>query len=370
MPDTTVKYFYSTMSGAPTLSGSAGSLITVLDACLVNGFGSVTLDSLVVSGNVATATQSGGHGLAMVGDVGPVVRIEGATPSGLNGDWRIASVPGSTTFTFATTGISDQTATGTITAKRAPAGFSKAFSGTNKAAYRADDVASTRLYLRIDDSGTTSARIRGYEDLTDIDTGTGLFPTDAQFSGGGYVYKANAAGRAWALYSDGRAVYFFSDAAGSSTWWGSFAFFDIVSYVAADAYGCGIITTNSVTGPCYLYDLESSSYSWLARGYLQTGGSIASARYSHGKLSSMGSDGQAYPAPADNGAHFWPVEVWEATTHARGMMPGLWAPIHTAATLTHGTVVSDVPQLAGRNLIIQKCNSNNFCAIDIAGPWR
>lgn len=35
--DTSVKYLHSAMPGAPVLSGTAGSLISVLDACLVNG---------------------------------------------------------------------------------------------------------------------------------------------------------------------------------------------------------------------------------------------------------------------------------------------------------------------------------------------
>ena len=114
MPDTTVRYYDVTMSGAPALSGTAGALIGVLDACLVDGFGSVTLDSAAVASNVATRSISTGHGFAMIGDTGSVIRIAGATPSGLNGDWRVASVPGSTTFTFVTSGISDQTASGTI----------------------------------------------------------------------------------------------------------------------------------------------------------------------------------------------------------------------------------------------------------------
>ena len=43
MPDTTVKVFQNTDTGAPTLNAIVGNLISVLDACLVNGYGSVTL---------------------------------------------------------------------------------------------------------------------------------------------------------------------------------------------------------------------------------------------------------------------------------------------------------------------------------------
>jgi hypothetical protein len=48
---------------------------------------------------------------------------------------------GNTTLTFDAPGISDQTATGTISLKLAGAGWSKAFTGTNLAAYKSNNVA-------------------------------------------------------------------------------------------------------------------------------------------------------------------------------------------------------------------------------------
>jgi hypothetical protein len=66
-----IKYFDSTMAGAPSMADAAGNLVAVLDACLVDGVGSVTLDSLVVAGDVATGTLSTGHGFTMAGLTGP-----------------------------------------------------------------------------------------------------------------------------------------------------------------------------------------------------------------------------------------------------------------------------------------------------------
>jgi len=369
MPNS-VRYYESTMSGAPSLSGTAGALISVLDACLVDGFGSVTVDSLVVASNVVTATVSAGHQFAMVGNTGPVIRIAGASPSGLNGDWRV-TVTSSTVFTFATSGIGDQTATGTITAKRAPAGFSKAFSGTNKAAYRSDDITGTRLFCRIDDGYTTYSRIRGYEAMSeDVDTGTGLFPTDEQISGGGYVYKATGTNQHWALYTDGRMIYFFCDTSNNAYWAGGFVFGDIDSYVASDAFGCLLISTSTATGSVFTYTLSNTGNAYLARSYTQLGNSITTAKYSHGKSSSLGNAGQTYPSPADNRIHLWPVECWDSTTNARGMMPGLWNPIHTGNT-PHGFIVDDIPNLPGRTLKLQTTGSLVYgCAIDLTGPWR
>ena len=199
-------------SGAPTLGYTAGQMITFLDAVLVNGYGSVTLTSLVVASNIATATVSGGHGFQMYGTgdaaFGPVIRIAGASPAGLNGDWRLSSVPDNTTFTFEVSGISDQTATGTITAKMAPLGWTKAFSGTNLAAYR--QGSGNLMYFRVDDTGTYDAKVRGYEVMTGISTGTGEFPTTATRSVGYYMTKrgTTSGSSPWFIAGNDRTVYF------------------------------------------------------------------------------------------------------------------------------------------------------------------
>jgi hypothetical protein len=372
MPDTSVKYFDSTMSSAPALANTAGNLIAILDACLVNGFGVGTLDSVAVVDDVATCTISAGHGLAMMGTTGPVIRISGvaAPDTALNGDWRVASVPSSTTFTFATTGITNRTVN-TVACQRAPAGFSKAFTGTNKAAYRSDDVTGTRLYLRVDDTGTTNARIRGYEAMSDIDTGSGLFPTDAQLNGGGYVYKTTTPTRAWTLLSDRQLMYFFCDAAGDSAWQGGFVFGDIESYASPDSFCSLLILSATSSGSTFINALSNASGAYLARSYTQLGGSIVAAKYSHARSGGgTGSGGQAYPAPVDNGAHLWPVEVWEGSTAARGILPGFWNPLH-GGTTPHGAILEDFENLPNRTLRVQTTGGTSYeCAIDVTGPWR
>ena len=359
--DTSVKYFNSTMTGAPTLSGTAGTLIGILDACLVTGFGSVTLTSLVVASNVATATVSGGHGFAMIGDVGPVITIDGATPSALNGEWRIASIPGSTTFTFATSGISDQTATGTITAKRAPAGFEKAFSGTNKAAYRSLDVASTQLYLRVNDTPTQYPTLTMYETMSDVDTGTGA-STVLYFAKSD---TSNGTARDWTLYADDRLFYLFANAGGIA-WVSAMAFGDIDSYRSGDAYHCVFIGHADASNYSHLYDVSGSETgAQLARSYSQTGGAVGSSRYSHRKCTYIGWGGMAVPNNVNNAVHFWPVECWESTTWARGLMPGLYCPLHNGS-IAQGSVFT----VGDRIFAIQKTYNDCDAAFDLTGPWR
>jgi len=378
---TSVKVFQSTDSGAPSLSGTAGSLISLLDACLIDGYGSVTLDSVVIAGNVATCTKSTGHGLTAIGTVGPVIRMSGVSvPSALNADWRI-TVVSSTVFTFVTTGLSDQTATGTIAAKRAPLGFSKSFSGTNKAVYRADDVASTRHYLRVADDGTGSAsyaRVRGYETMSDVDTGTGLFPTDTQISGGGYWPKsiiADATSRLWRLVGNSEGFVFMVNYNSSANSFVPVYFGDYASEKAVDAYRtilhCG--ASSHLYGMGSLILINSYTTSFSPRSYTQIGTSVGIANQANRQSNYFANAGMAYPSPVGNQFYAAPVELWESATIFRGILSGIWCPLNIQTGLTDGMVVTDIPELSGHTLWITRCiigGSGAAVAIDVTGPWR
>lgn len=58
---TDIKYYLFTNTGAPQLSNNFGCMIDVLDACLVNGFGSQAVSTLTVSGTTATAAYASAH---------------------------------------------------------------------------------------------------------------------------------------------------------------------------------------------------------------------------------------------------------------------------------------------------------------------
>ncbi|MGH8436114.1 MAG: hypothetical protein ACRERX_16925 [Pseudomonas sp.] len=206
----TVKIYssYAQGGGHPVLNGVAGALIALLDAVLINGYGLKTVDSIVVAGNVATVTINAGHSF----EPGSTALIAGATPSGLNGD-KVVTYVSTTQIKFAAPGISDQTATGSITAKVSPLGqgWSKAYSGTNLAAYTSTAAGSFGGYLRLDDTGTLNARGYGYETMTDINTGVNQFPSTAQqVSPGLYFPKSstsNATARNWMIFGDERCFY-------------------------------------------------------------------------------------------------------------------------------------------------------------------
>lgn len=177
---TDIKFYVHTNTGAPQLQNAFGCMIDVLDACLVNGFGSQTVSTLTASGTTATATFGSAHNFMQY----QVINIAGATQTEYNGEFRILTVPNANSITFQLAAVpSVTTATGTISCSLPSLGWLKPFSGTGKAAYRsANTLLASRPYLRVVDAldaAYTStyakyAKVGIVEDMTDIDTLLGV----------------------------------------------------------------------------------------------------------------------------------------------------------------------------------------------------
>lgn len=385
---TSVKHFHSAMPGAPVLSGTAGTLLAVLDACLVTGFGLKTADSVTVASGVATVAFSSGHSF----EPGTIALIEGATPAGLNGEKRILSTT-SNTATFSAPGIADGAATGTISAKLAPAGWEKkAFSGTKLAAYRPSAPESTRMYLRVDDSGDKNARVVSYEAMTDISTGTNPIPLAAQVAGGLWWPKsatANATARAWRVFADSRGVYVALEPNGGDRWQLMFAG-DIASLKSGDAYGWLVtgntedMTNNPATpqGCLGLSGRRARAGAYLARAHTGIGQAIEVQRvgsHHNGGMSDVyaGAAGYAfgdYPNGPNNGLLTGALELVESAG-IRGSAPGLLHPLHAlGGSFASGAVVDGTNDLAGRRLMVVRTqratlSDGGTVFIDTTGPW-
>lgn len=388
MADTTVKFLHSAMTGAPVLTGQAASLVALLDACLVNGFGSGTVDSVVIASGVATVTRAAGHPF----EVGAVSLIAGATVSGgsINGEQKVLSAT-ATTYTFDATGISDQTATGTITHKISPLGWSKAYSGTSLGAYKSVAAGATGFYLRVDDTGTTVARVVGYETMTDVNTGTAPFPTSTQLSGGGYWSKsstANGTARDWILVGDGLMFYFMCRPNTTNNSMSSVGFFgDFKKEGSTDAYNCAIHAQTSDTSSSTPgagngeFDYRSNTAAtYLPRTYTGLGSPILGARY-YGTFKANttayrsgdnSSDHIPFPNPSGGGMYVSEWSLTEVTSLVlRGTLPGYYAcPQNIGVNVfANRDAITNVTGLTGRTL--KAVLSNAGCAFfDITGPWR
>lgn len=385
------KSFNSAMTGAPVLSGTAGALIALLDAVLVNGFGLVTVTGLSVTAGIATATVSAGHSLV----VDSVGLIAGATPAGLNGEKRILSIAANS-FTFDATGIADGAATGTLSAKVAPAGWTKAFSGTNIADYKITAPEGTGFHLRVDDTGTTVARVRGYETMSDVNTGTGPFPTVAQWAGSGLWWSksnaASAAARPWRINADDRGFFYFPRPTDTTYESQGNYFGDILSLKSNDPYAC-VLRANTAdrsatasTADDLAYADSSRTYDglYIARAANALGG--AAQIYSAPVLDSgagatvnhvTGSVGYTYPAPVDNGLMLTPV-ILHGSLGFRGYLPGIrYSPQVVNASFGTGDVVAGSGDMAGKKVmavrlgnLITTPSQCGVVFVDHTSDWR
>jgi len=305
----TVQVYKSSDAGAPSLNNTAGSLIALLDACLVNGYGAKTA-----------------------------------------------------------------------------AGWTKEYVGTNLAAFK-QGVGSNGRYLRVNDANTDFARLTGYETMTAISTGTGLFPTAVQLSGGEYVYKfytGTSGVRDWVVVADEKMVYVWNvtyldlPTSYPSAW----CFGDIPSYKSGDVYNTLLMALGN-PGPTSQYPLfstESSSITslstdkYIARKYDQLGAAINVGTHYNYAISTnpIGSGGLPYPHGPDGGMYMsqvWVHEYNSGTPAIRGVLPGFWAPLHNKP-FAQGDTWSGSGDLAGRTFIGLRVGSDQGCiALETSDTW-
>jgi hypothetical protein len=310
----TVRLYKSTDASAPSLTGQVGSLIALLDACLVNGYGA-----------------------------------------------------------------------------QSAAGWTKPYTGTNKAIFRMGTTGNTGFYLNVQDNapgtgGAKEARVWGYEVATAQDTGTGQFPTVAQVTTGSIIRKSNTAdatARAWYLIADSSCFHLFVETGDwvSPTYAMSFSFGDFFSYKSGDAYNCAImsrLTENTTSGFDWL-PIVQGLYSiingglpghYLARHWTQTGGSVnfgkttsglgiqsqASTQSTYYPIGDAALLGITYPNGPDGGLLLAPLQIGH-NSGLRGYVKGLWAPCH-AMPLSHGDTFSGTGNMTGKT----------FLALNIRAP--
>lgn len=387
-----IVWYHADEVGAPTLNNAAGSLIAVLDACLISGFRSQSLTSISVSGGVATFTLAG-HGY----EAGKMVDVSGATPSGLNGR-KLILTAASGSGTFAAPGISDGAATGSINCKRSPLGWSKAATGTNKAIYARTDVAATAMCLRIDDTKTSpasavDARALMVESWTDVDTYAAPAPTAAQLSGGQYWNKGadNANAKKWVLVGDSRHFWLLTESStypySSSQGLMLYGFGDPVSYRAGDAFGAlltGGASASGVTATPFMVgspagNAPSSYGAVFSRLSSQVGAAVRAGNVNAAPAAVYGTSGPVYPSPVDNGGVFQApalvVEENSAFGHPiRGQAPGLVVPLAKGLGALHLQTLTGVTGFSGSLLVVAllypSSTTPGAICFDITNAWR
>lgn len=352
--------FHSTDLGAPTLAGVAGAGITLLDALLINGYGVTSVSGITRSGGTVTVTTGVDHGKLFE----DVIEIAGADQTDYNGKWKVLTVPTSKTLTFDIGPLTPTTpATGTITVKKAGLGWTKAFSDTNRAAYKMP-IGSNGFYLYVDDTTTTYMSVCIYETMSDIDTGTNPTPALATTSVWNKSSTANSTTRPWAAYGDEYWLWFAPCYnATFSTRAAVFGAGDLIKVLSTDGYATAIIVCTSTvttgadsTGNFRFLQVNSSTSSgdighYLVRASTQLGSAVAAGKVALA-TTLLGGNG-IYPYDAAAGVMLTDVFMHDTTgPQIRGRLPCLKTHQHTAATYnpTTYTRLPPVPELSGQTL--------------------
>lgn len=310
----TVRVYYSTDAGAPTLTSAVGSLANVLSKCLVEGYGS-----------------------------------------------------------------------------KAAAGWSKPYGAADNSIIALRQGGGANRYLRINDSAaaTTSSRytrVRGYETMSDLNTGNGPFPSPSQQDGDGFYWSSHYSGtattpRQWVVVADETFFYLmYVNNPGAETDLNSYYrecywFGDLNKYGPNDTYATilfgrgGPAQNSSESFPFNSIQVGNTEYMAAARSYTGLGGSVWLGKhhdYAKSGNSTWGQGALSYPHGPDGALLLSPVWIHEANA-LRGRLPGCWAPMQSAF---NGLDTFDGQgDFAGKKFLIWKHSSARM-ALEISDTWR
>jgi hypothetical protein len=253
---------------------------------------------------------------------------------------------------------------------KAAAGWTKEFSGTNRAVYRAPS--GLRHYLNVNDTGTTRAPWNGFLTASAVDVGTGMYPVSGSPT---QVYKSNTGDtsqRPWLLAADARSIILLIDSYQSNPT--LFAgvlhlFGEFYSLKTSDLYRSFCGGENPTSGK--LLAAVSGGRLGVARHSSQVGTPILMFIGAHQSLGSQTGAGDTshwmpgswpFPNVADSSVHLTRVTVESPTHGLRGYVRGLMATDHTGFS----TDLSDLIDVdgaspgvyAGKNFIMVRVRSS------------
>jgi len=270
-----------------------------------------------------------------------------------------------------------------------PLGWTKPFSGVNKAAYRMG--AGLQHYLRVDDSGAGTggareARLRAFESMADVDTGTFPYPTVAQAASGAFWRKSatlDATPRPWLIVADPRTVYVCVQTGDVTGHYMSEMFGEFFSFKANDLGRSGLtgrtaensaLSSNNALAQTTAVGVTGTATSthYLARD-LAGGTGVTFGCHGYWVAQATGDlEGQlAFPNAADGKILLSPVWVHDTTSRAvHGRMRGFRHFAHVFASVADRDTFSDATHTY---LIVKPTGINTnrgiFCFI-ISDTWE
>ncbi len=274
-----------------------------------------------------------------------------------------------------------------VTGSAAPAGWTKPFTGASKAAFK-QGSGSNGMYLRVQDDGPGAgsfreARITGYETMSDVDTGTNLFPTTA-ISGSGFNGQVarkstalSAVARDWLVAADARTAYVFIKsevAVGAAGDWSSFGFGEFYSFIQSDPYRVLLFGRQNENNAAAQSDVFTRHDQFvnaaggtfghsMPRGHNGTYGPIPLVKTAD-QIKNNGIGGGfgivPYTNPEDGGLYLAPFWISDGTTlpanGLRGRMRGAYSFLHPVASINDQDTASGNPagEFAGKTFLFIK----------------
>ncbi len=228
---------------------------------------------------------------------------------------------------------------------KAGAGWTEEFTTTNISAYKMG--AAPFNYLRVNDSAAVgvATRIIGYKTMSDVNTGTIPFPTEAQIAGGGWIQKSvdGTTARPWIIIADENSFHLIYQKAVllatnlTSVTYSEHVYFGNLLGANSGDIETSIIITNYGTGNSY------------SGGYINNSFGVSSGHYTMNRFDgSINVDGSlqvgktpllnvgqtninatttfVYPDPITNGLLLSRIHVIQNTApiYLRGYIKGMW----------------------------------------------
>lgn len=295
MPTSQFTFYSSSDTSAPQLTGAAGSLLAVLDAILVNGYGAKAAAGwtkpIANAGNVGHYKQGAGSGF--------FVHINDNGPNG--------------TSTF-----KEAWATGweTMSAITAPVGVGGG---------------QFPLPSQLLTTGHTVVRKSN---------------------------TADAVVRLWSCFADAYTFYFFCEQVSATGQDGGLFFGDIFSIRTggAETGRCIIIGGDLENSASSRWEATNSTVAvvaghYMARGWGGVGGSVAVGKYGNASWSAAGTSFTGViPAPngPDNSVYLTPIVIYDSVKTIRGRLRGVYHVAHPITTYAEGAVISGTGDNAGK----------------------
>ena len=368
------KIFTSEDFGAPAIhiNGVAGAMITVMQGCLVDGYGDQTPTSITRSGAVATMVLPNAHGFTRTG----VLNISGCDQADYNGEFRI-TVVNATTVTFAVANSPATPATGTIVCRQDGAGWTIPFTDVNKAVFKQGAI-SNGFYLDVDDTVAASSTVRAYESMTAVGVGTGQFPTVAQQPN--LYWIKGATNSPWVVVADEHFVMVWTPETSTSPLTAAAWFFgDFRELAPYNGYNTILVSGDNISlANDSLHDIDTSITSTVnvrcvARDHTGLGGSRAvllmgdSSLVDNATYTSVA--GMTYPSILDNALYMQELRVV-----AGGVENGLYGHIDGVYTMLHAAPfgISEISyfagsnELAGEEFVYLPCDANSVVVMRVS----